>query len=315
MTDIFRFRHLPQSSPPPPGSDPSAADKRQRPDERVAVSRPEQDTHCDGETHAHGKHECASPGSRSRRERTQEAADSFSQRGLRPRQPRNRAGGTGMKSSDCDDGGGEILRTRLSNRWSHRVIRRDRGVRNRVRPPSPASKPRFQRPRRRIAASRPRPLPPTQPNQVWAYDFVFDPCANGQQLKCLTLVDESTREALAIDVGSSIRSGRVIEVLSRLVSLRGAPRYLRFDNGPEFVSTAVLKWVSQEGIETAHIAPGKPLAERDRRERQRQVPRRVSQHGVVPFTLGGRDDHRDLAPVLRCCPPALEPEQLRVCPG
>jgi len=115
-----------------------------------------------------------------------------------------------------------------------------------------------RRPRRRIAASRPRPLPPTQPNQVWAYDFVFDTCANGQQLKCLTLVDEWTREALAIDVGSSIRSGRVIEVLSRLVSLRGAPRYLRSDNGPEFVSTAVLKWVSQENIETAHIAPGKP---------------------------------------------------------
>src|SRR5213079_3574546 len=79
-----------------------------------------------------------------------------------------------------------------------------------------------RRPRRRIAASRPRPLPPTGPNQVWAYDFVFDTCAGGQQLKCLTVVDEWTREALAIDVGSSIRSGRVIDLLSRLVSVRGA---------------------------------------------------------------------------------------------
>lgn len=115
-----------------------------------------------------------------------------------------------------------------------------------------------RRPRRRAAASRPRPLPPTGANQVWAYDFVFDTCANGQQLKCLTVVDEWTREALAIDVGTNIRSARVIELLSRLVSLHGAPKYLRSDNGPEFVSHAVLKWVTEIGIETAHIAPGKP---------------------------------------------------------
>jgi putative transposase len=65
---------------------------------------------------------------------------------------------------------------------------------------------------------------------------VFDHCANGQQLKCLTVADEFTKEGLAIDVDGRIRSGRVIEVLSRLVSARGAPRFLRSDNGPEFVS-------------------------------------------------------------------------------
>jgi putative transposase len=65
---------------------------------------------------------------------------------------------------------------------------------------------------------------------MWAYDFVFDACANGQQLKCLTVVDEYTRECLAIDVAGSIRSSRVIEVLTRLVSVHGAPRYLRSDN-------------------------------------------------------------------------------------
>jgi putative transposase len=115
-----------------------------------------------------------------------------------------------------------------------------------------------KRPRRRVAASRPRPLPATGPNQVWAYDFVFDACANGQSLKCLVITDEWTHEALAIDVQGSLRSRRVIEVLSRLVSEHGAPRYLRSDNGPEFVSRAVLKWLQQEGIETAHIEPGKP---------------------------------------------------------
>jgi putative transposase len=87
-----------------------------------------------------------------------------------------------------------------------------------------------KRPRRRVATSRPRPLAPMAMGQVWAYDFVFDACANGQQLKCLTVVDEFTRECLAIDVAGSIRSGRVIEVLSRLVSVHGSPQYLRSDN-------------------------------------------------------------------------------------
>lgn len=115
-----------------------------------------------------------------------------------------------------------------------------------------------KRPRRRIATSRPRPFAPARPNSVWSYDFVFDACANGQQVKCLTVVDEYTRESLAIDVGRSIRSARVIEVLSKLISLRGAPRYLRSDNGPEFVSRALLKWVTEQAIELALIDPGKP---------------------------------------------------------
>jgi putative transposase len=88
-----------------------------------------------------------------------------------------------------------------------------------------------KRPRRRVAASRPRPLPPTAINHVWAYDFVFDTCADGRALKCLTVIDEFTRECLAIDVAGGIRSGRVIEVLTQLVSMHGAPKYLRSDNG------------------------------------------------------------------------------------
>jgi putative transposase len=115
-----------------------------------------------------------------------------------------------------------------------------------------------RRPRRRVAASRPRPLPAFGPNHVWAYDFVFDASASGQQIKCLTVIDEFTRECLAIDVAGSIRSARVIEVLKRLISLHGAPRYLRSDNGPEFVSHAILEWLGKERIETALIDPGKP---------------------------------------------------------
>ena len=115
-----------------------------------------------------------------------------------------------------------------------------------------------KRPRRRVAASRPRPLPPTAINHVWAYDFVFDTCADGRTLKCLTVIDEFTRECLAIDVAGGIRSGRVIEVLTQLVSRHGAPRYLRSDNGPEFVARAILRWLQAAQIETAFIDPGKP---------------------------------------------------------
>ena len=115
-----------------------------------------------------------------------------------------------------------------------------------------------RRPRRRVASSRPRPLPPFAPNSVWAYDFIFDGCANGQQLKCLTIVDEYTRECLTIDVAGSIRSGRVIEVLGRLISERGAPSFLRSDNGPDFVSKAILQWMIEQNIQTALIDPGKP---------------------------------------------------------
>jgi putative transposase len=115
-----------------------------------------------------------------------------------------------------------------------------------------------KRPRKRVALPRPRPQAPCGPNQVWSYDFVFDNCANGQQLKCLTVTDEFTKEGLAIDVDGRIRSPRVIDVLSRLVSERGAPTFLRSDNGPEFVSKALLSWIVGQGIGTALIEPGKP---------------------------------------------------------
>jgi len=95
-------------------------------------------------------------------------------------------------------------------------------------------------------------------SELWAYDFVYDACANGQQIKCLTVVDEYTRECLAIDVAGSIRSGRVIEALSRLISERGAPLSLRSDNGPEFVSKALHRWAARESLDLALIEPEKP---------------------------------------------------------
>lgn len=115
-----------------------------------------------------------------------------------------------------------------------------------------------KKPRRRVAARRPRPGLPQGPNHVWAIDFVHDSCADGSALKCLTVVDEWTRECLAIDVGAGIRGARVAEVLSRLVSVRGAPLHLRSDNGPEFISRTLAKWRLAEAIDIAFIEPGKP---------------------------------------------------------
>ena len=108
-----------------------------------------------------------------------------------------------------------------------------------------------KREQRRVALGRPRPALPQQRHDVWAYDFIFERCTNGQVPMCLTIVDEHTRECLAIDVAGRIRSSHVIDKLSHLVSVYGAPRYLRSDNGPEFVARAVVKWLTERRIDTA----------------------------------------------------------------
>ena len=115
-----------------------------------------------------------------------------------------------------------------------------------------------RRPRRRVRSTNWQPIPASAANQVWAYDFVHDSCANGQKLKLLTVVDEWTRECLTVEAAARINSSRVIEVLSRLMSLHGQPLYIRSDNGPEFVAGRVKEWLKQSGVQTAFIEPGKP---------------------------------------------------------
>ena len=110
--------------------------------------------------------------------------------------------------------------------------------------------------------------------------FAVDACANEQNLKCLTVVDEYTRQALAIDVAGRLRLARVIEVLARLVGAHGAPRVLRSNNGHAFVSRVVLRWRLASGTDTAHIDPGRPWRN-PLDERQLQVPLRVPPRRVV----------------------------------
>lgn len=95
-------------------------------------------------------------------------------------------------------------------------------------------------------------------NHVWSYDFIHDRTLDGRALKLLTVLDEYTRESLAIHVGRHVRSGEVVEVLSELFWLRGIPTFLRSDNGPEFVSKRVKQWLTECGVETLYVAAGSP---------------------------------------------------------
>jgi putative transposase len=96
------------------------------------------------------------------------------------------------------------------------------------------------------------------PNHVWTYDFISDQTEDGGKLKILTVLDEFTRESLAIELGRSIRAGDVIEVLEYLFLVRGAPKFIRSDNGPEFIADAIERWLKRNHVETLHIAPGSP---------------------------------------------------------
>jgi putative transposase len=96
------------------------------------------------------------------------------------------------------------------------------------------------------------------PNHVWTYDFMSDQTEDGRKLKLLTVLDEFTRESPAIEVGRSIRAGEVIAVLEYLFMVRGAPPFIRSDNGPEFIADKVKKWLKQKQVGTLYIEPGSP---------------------------------------------------------
>jgi putative transposase len=96
------------------------------------------------------------------------------------------------------------------------------------------------------------------PNHVWSYDFVEDRTERGGKLRILAIIDEYTRECPAIKVKPSIPASEVIQVLEWLFLTRGVPKYLRSDNGPEFVSKAVCQWLKKSGCQTLFIKPGSP---------------------------------------------------------
>ena len=101
-------------------------------------------------------------------------------------------------------------------------------------------------------------LRPQHKDHVWAYDFVSSRTHDGRPLKLLTLVDEYTRECLAIEVARRLRSDDVLEHLAWLFATRGVPEHIRSDNGPEFTAQVVRDWLGRVGVKTLFIEPGSP---------------------------------------------------------
>jgi putative transposase len=95
-------------------------------------------------------------------------------------------------------------------------------------------------------------------DHVWTWDFIFDRTANGRSVKILSIVDEFTRECLALEVSRTFKSADVIDVLADLFVIRGVPKHIRSDNGPEFVAKAIRRWLKRAGVEALYITPGSP---------------------------------------------------------
>lgn len=115
-----------------------------------------------------------------------------------------------------------------------------------------------RRPRRRRCGTDMRLLGAIRPNHVWTYDFVHDRLAGKRTIRMLCVLDEHTRECLAIEVASSLTSSDVILTLTRLMRLHGKPEHIRSDQGAEFTATRVMKWLRDRNVGPSFIPPGKP---------------------------------------------------------
>jgi putative transposase len=137
--------------------------------------------------------------------------------------------------------------TRIS-RERVRLIRKQEGL-------QVVKKPRKRRP---LGMSTALPTRAEYPNHVWSYDFLHDETTDGRRLKCLTLLDEYTREGLAIYGARSVTASEVVRVLEELFAQRGAPACLKSDNGPELMAKQVTAWLKERGVKTHFIDPGSP---------------------------------------------------------
>lgn len=116
-----------------------------------------------------------------------------------------------------------------------------------------------RRKRKKVPAAERQPLArPKAANEVWSMDFVFDRTAEGRVIKCLTVVDDATHEAVVIEVERAISGMGVTRVMDRLALSRGLPQVIRSDNGKEFCGKAMVTWAHERGVQLRLIEPGKP---------------------------------------------------------
>lgn len=143
----------------------------------------------------------------------------------------------------------DYLRNQGHN-WNHKRIRRIyRELKLNLR----------RKPKKRLPARTAQALAvPEQSNQSWSLDFMSDSLSNGRAFRTLNILDDYNREALWIEVDTSIPAERVIRVLDVLLLWRETPRQIRIDNGPELISQRLAEWAQEHHVELAHIQPGKP---------------------------------------------------------
>jgi len=113
--------------------------------------------------------------------------------------------------------------------------------------------------RRKLPAVARVPLPkPSAPNERWSMDFIHDQLADGRRFRCFTLVDDFTRQCLALHADTSIGGAAVVSLLQQLSLIRGLPKSITTDNGPEFTGKAIHLWAQSARVHLHHIQPGKP---------------------------------------------------------
>ena len=134
--------------------------------------------------------------------------------------------------------------------WNHKRVRRvyrDVGLNIRIKP------------KKRLPSREPQPLvQPERANESWSVDFMSDALVTGRTFRTFNIIDDFNREALWIEVDTSLPAERVIRVFDTLATWRGYPRQIRSDNGPEFLSGKLERWAEKHGVELAYIQPGKP---------------------------------------------------------
>jgi len=115
-----------------------------------------------------------------------------------------------------------------------------------------------QRRLRRVGPSESKRRVATYPGEVWSWDFVSDQMGNGSRFRILTLIDEYTRQCLALHAGWTIRATDAIDVIAKAMAIYGVPTHLRSDNGPEFIAYQLQDWLKTKQVKTLYITPGSP---------------------------------------------------------